>query len=261
MKILNSSNLKSETKKELSSSFESHSNTFKLPLAIHGVHLSKIFNNGKQTIALDDITISIEEGSFVAIVGASGSGKSTLLHLIAGLDRPTKVNGQILEVCGQSLLGRSESWLANFRARNIGFVLQFFGLLPTLTVLENVMIASYFGGDKRGERKKRAENVLKSVGLDDRFHYFPNQLSGGQKQRVAIARALVNHPRVLFADEPTGNLDTKSGKEVFDVLKMFNNEIGLTIVIVSHDNTVFNYSNRTIEISDGLIIKDNFLNI
>jgi putative ABC transport system ATP-binding protein len=234
-------------------------NTSKLTLAIRATHLSKIFNNGQQTVALNDVTINIEEGSFVAIIGASGSGKSTLLHLIAGLDRPTKVNGQILEVCGQSLLGRSESWLATFRARNIGFVLQFFGLLPTLTVLENVMIASYFGGSKRGERKKGAEDVLKSVGLDDRFHYFPNQLSGGQKQRVAIARALVNKPKILFADEPTGNLDTKSGKEIFNLLKKLNEKFGLTIVIVSHDTTIFNYSNRTIEISDGLIIKDNFL--
>ncbi len=257
---MNSSSKIFETRKELTHSLESQSNTSKIPLAINAAHLTKIFNNGQQTVALDNVTISIEEGSFVAIVGASGSGKSTLLHLIAGIDRPTKVDGQILEVCGKSLLDRSESWLASFRAQNIGFVLQFFGLLATLTALENVMLASYFGGNKRGIRKKSAEDILKSVGLDDRFHYFPNQLSGGQKQRVAIARALVNHPKILFADEPTGNLDTKNGKEIFDLLKELNKEIGLTIVIVSHDTTIFNYSNRTIEISDGLIIRDDFLN-
>ncbi|MFX0086677.1 MAG: ABC transporter ATP-binding protein [Candidatus Hodarchaeota archaeon] len=257
---MNSSSQISGTKKELNSSLESQSNNSKIPLAIRTMHLSKIFNNGQQTVALDDVTISIEEGSFVAIVGASGSGKSTLLHLIGGLDRPTKVDGQILEVCGQSLLDRSESWLASFRAQNIGFVLQFFGLLPTITVLENVMLASYFGGNKRGERKKSAEDILKSVDLDDRFNYFPNQLSGGQKQRVAIARALVNNPKILFADEPTGNLDTKNGQEIFDLLEKLNKDIGLTIVIVSHDTTIFNYSSRTIEISDGLIIRDDFLN-
>jgi putative ABC transport system ATP-binding protein len=226
------------------------------PLAIHAAHLSKIFNSGQQVIALDDVSLSIEEGSFVAIVGASGSGKSTLLHLLAGLDRPTKVNGQILEVGGRSLLGRSESWLASFRAHNIGFVLQFFGLLPTLNTLENVMMASYFGGSKRIKRRKISEEVLKLVGLADRMRHFPNQLSGGQKQRVAIARALVNNPSILFADEPTGNLDTKSGKEIFELLRKLNSENGLTVVMASHDTTIFDYSSRLIEISDGRIISD-----
>jgi putative ABC transport system ATP-binding protein len=249
-----------DSQKKLGSSIESPSlkSTSKIPLAIHAAHLSKIFNSGQQTIALDDVSLSIEERSFVAIVGASGSGKSTLLHLLAGLDRPTKVNGQILEVGGKSLLGRSESWLASFRAHNVGFVLQFFGLLPTLNVLENVMIASYFGGSKRGKRRKISEKVLGLVGLDNRMHHFTNQLSGGQKQRVAIARALVNNPSILFADEPTGNLDTKSGKEIFELLRKLNSENGQSIVMATHDTTIFNYSSRIIEISDGKIINDKF---
>lgn len=123
------------------------------------------------------------------------------------------------------------------------------------------MIASYFGGSKRGERRKKSEAVLKSVGLENRIRHFPNQLSGGEKQRVAIARALINNPSILFADEPTGNLDSKSGKEIFDLLKKLNEENGLTIAIVSHDTSVFHYANRIIEISDGKIIKDRFSNI
>lgn len=226
-----------------------------LPLmAVHALNLSKIFNGVQQTVALNDVSLSIEEGSFVAIIGASGCGKSTLLHLLAGLDRPTKTNGQLLEVCGQSLLGRSESWLASFRARNTGFVLQFFGLLPTMTVLENVMLAGYFGGCK--SRSSRAKQLLSSVSLDDRFNHYPSQLSGGQRQRAAIARALINEPKILFADEPTGNLDSKSGEEVFSLLQSLNRSSNITILLVSHDLRVQDFADRVIELQDGSIIRD-----
>ncbi|MFX1537329.1 MAG: ABC transporter ATP-binding protein [Promethearchaeota archaeon] len=181
-------------------------------LAVHTINLSKIYGEGQaRTEALRDVCLDIPKGSFVAIVGASGTGKSTLLHLLAGLDQPTPQENQILEVNGVSLLGRSENWLANFRAKHVGFVLQFFGLLPTLTALENSIIAAYFGGLASKERRELAEEALGAVGLSHRLDHFPSQLSGGEKQRVAIARAVVNKPDILFADEPTGNLDTENG--------------------------------------------------
>ena len=223
-------------------------------MVIHALNLTKVFNGVQQTVALDSVSLSIEEGSFVAITGASGSGKSTLLHLLAGLDRPTKTDGQLLEVCGQSLLGRSESWLASFRARHTGFVLQFFGLLPTLTTLENVMLAGYFGGCK--SRSSRAKQLLSSIGLADRFNHYPSQLSGGQRQRAAIARALINKPKILFADEPTGNLDSKSGEEVFSLLQDLNQSSNITILLVSHDLRVQDFAGRVIELQDGSIIRD-----
>ncbi len=225
-----------------------------LSLAVHVENLSKFFDNGEQTIALKSVSLTIEEGSFVAIVGASGSGKSTLLHLLAGLDQPTKEKNQVLEVCGESLLNRSENWLASFRARNAGFVLQFFGLLPTMTIFENVLLAGYFGKCK--DRNHRAKKLLSSLGLADRLHHYPSQLSGGQRQKVAIARALINEPKIVFADEPTGNLDSKSGEEVFSQLKHFNKTLGITVLLVSHDNRVETFADRVIELMDGSIIRD-----
>ena len=165
-----------------------------------------------------------------------------------------QTDGQVLEVCGQVLLDRSESWLASFRARHTGFVLQFFGLLPTMTVLENVMLAGYFGGCK--SRSSRAKQLLSSVSLDDRFNHYPSQLSGGQRQRASIARALINDPKVLFADEPTGNLDSKSGEEVFSLLRSLNRSSNITILLVSHDLRVQDYADRVIELQDGSIIRD-----
>lgn len=234
---------------------ESHSKPI-----IDATNLSKIYSNGYDTIALNKVNLAIFDKKFVAIYGSSGCGKSTLLHLLAGIDKVTKLkrtNNQKLEVNGVSLLDRSESFLAGFRASNIGFVLQFFGLLPTLTALENVMIAAYFGR-KKGKRNL-AMDTLKAVGLKDRMHHYPNQLSGGQKQRVAIARALVNKPTILFADEPTGNLDSKSGEEILELLKKLNDE-GLTIVMVTHDKSVFDYATRRIQLQDGTIVSDDLIN-
>ncbi|MHA2224652.1 MAG: ABC transporter ATP-binding protein [Candidatus Hodarchaeales archaeon] len=243
----------------MTSTYDKHSN--EREMIIFAQNLSKIYNNGHETIALNEVTLKIMRREFIAIYGSSGSGKSTLLHLLAGLDRPTKpTTASRLEINGISLIDRSESFLSNFRAHHIGFVLQFFGLLPTLTAIENVMIASYFAGSKRRERKKIAEKALKAVGLSDRLYYYPSQLSGGQKQRVAIARALVNNPLIIFADEPTGNLDTKSGKEVLELLKKLN-DCGLTVVMVTHDPTVFNYTTRCVELSDGSIVNDRLINL
>ncbi|MHA2281990.1 MAG: ABC transporter ATP-binding protein [Candidatus Hodarchaeales archaeon] len=225
------------------------------PLAIRAYNLYKVYNSNQKTVALDGVNLEIPSSSFVSIVGVSGSGKSTLLHLLAGLDQPTKYDdNQVLVVCGQNLLNRSESWLTNFRARHVGFVLQFFGLLPTLTVLENVMLAGYFGGHK--DRRNRAEELLASVGLNHRLSHFPSQISGGERQRVAIARSLVNNPDILFADEPTGNLDSRSGQEILDLLREFNLSRGITIIIVSHDNRVKALSDRVIELLDGQIVRD-----
>jgi len=217
-------------------------------------NLSKIYNNSHvETIALQNISLQISTGSFIAILGPSGSGKSTLLHLLAGLDQPSKEEGQLLELDDCPLLGKSESSLAEFRARNIGFVLQFFGLLPTLTVLENVMMAGYFGGIDGKVRRAKALEFLSLVGLEHRVNHLPSQLSGGQKQRVAIARALINSPKILFADEPTGNLDSTSGKEILELLKRLNVEQGITIIVVSHDPRVLDYCTEVIEIEDGHI--------
>ena len=238
--------LRTELKKE--------SSTINEDAIIIAQNLSKIYNNSHvQTIALQNVNLKIQQGSFVAILGPSGSGKSTLLHLLAGLDKPTKEENQILELDENTLLEKTESELAEFRAKNVGFVLQFFGLLPTLTVIENVMIAGYFGGIEGKERKAKALELLSLVGLDHRVDHLPSQLSGGQKQRVAIARALINSPKLLFADEPTGNLDSTSGKEILELLKKLNEEQGITIIIVSHDPRVLDYCTEVIEIEDGLI--------
>ncbi|NPD89711.1 MAG: ABC transporter ATP-binding protein [Asgard group archaeon] len=218
-------------------------------------NLSKVYNNSHvKTIALQNIDLKIQTGSFVAIIGPSGSGKSTLIHILAGLDKPTKEEEQLLQLDNYTILGKTESSLAEFRARNVGFVLQFFGLLPTLTVLENVMMAGYFGGIKDKVRKAKALELLSLVGLENRVNHLPSQLSGGQKQRVAIARALINSPKILFADEPTGNLDSTSGREILELLKKLNLEQGITIIVVSHDSRILDYCTEIIEIEDGKII-------
>lgn len=218
-------------------------------------NLSKVYRNSTvETIALNNVDLRINAGGFLAILGPSGSGKSTLLHLLAGLDQPTRKENQSLEINKFAILGKKESSLAEFRARNVGFVLQFFGLLPTLTALENVMMAGYFGGVDIKVRKQKAVELLSLVGLEERVNHLPSQLSGGQKQRVAIARALINSPKILFADEPTGNLDTKSGEEILELLKKLNKEHGLTIIVVSHDPRILDYCSEVIEIEDGTII-------
>ena len=231
-------------------------------------NLSKIYSSGEaKIIALEKASLKIEKGSFVVIVGPSGSGKSTLLHLLAGLDHPTLNEGkkQIgiehpkLEVIGDSLLNRNENWLSKFRAEHIGFVLQFFGLLPTLTVLENVMMAGYFNKKNAKERLEQSKRILDQVGLSDRLDFYPNQLSGGQKQRVAIARALVNEPEIIFADEPTGNLDSKTGEDILKLLIKISEDRSRTVIIVTHDLEVAKYCDQIIEIFDGRIVRNEMI--
>jgi putative ABC transport system ATP-binding protein len=211
----------------------------------------KVYNQGTpaEVNALQGVDMKIEEGDFVAIMGASGSGKSTLLNCISSLDKPTK--GKIL-VDSQDISKFDENELAIFRRNKIGFVFQFFNLIPGLTVLQNVELPMIFKGISESERKERAENILKQVELEKKISSKPNELSGGESQRVAIARALANNPVVIFADEPTGNLDSKSGKNVIEILKKLN-EDNKTIVLITHDQTIGNQTNRIIKMIDGKV--------
>ena len=199
---------------------------------------------------LKGVNLEIKEGEFVAIVGPSGSGKSTLINMITGIDRPT--SGEVY-VAGQRLTKLSENQVAKWRGRNIGVVFQFFQLLPTLTVLENVMMPMYYTGTYRGRRKERAMELLEMVDLPDVAHKYPSQISGGQQQRAAIARALANNPKVLVGDEPTGNLDAVSAGLVF---AMFEDLVaqGMTIVIVTHDRDLAGQIPRVEEVRDGQLV-------
>jgi putative ABC transport system ATP-binding protein len=192
-------------------------------------------------IALKEVTLDICKGEFVALMGPSGSGKSTLLHLMAAMDRPT--SGDI-HVLGQDLRKMSEREVAHWRNENIGFIFQQFNLIPVLTALENVELPLKLTNLKKAERTEHAITALKLVGLGDRLHHFPRQLSGGQEQRVAIARAIVTDPAVILADEPTGNLDAASAKEVLTILDKLNRDFGKTIVIVTHDPAAAQFANN-----------------
>jgi len=211
----------------------------------------KVYNEGTpaEVKALQGVDMKIEEGDFVAIMGASGSGKSTLLNCISSLDKPTK--GKIF-VDGQDISRFDEDELATFRRNKIGFIFQFFNLIPGLTVLQNVELPMIFKGIPESERKDRAMNILKQVELEKKIDSKPNQLSGGESQRVAIARALANNPVVIFADEPTGNLDSKSGKNVMEILNKLN-EDNKTIVLITHDQSIGNQTNRIIKMIDGKV--------
>ena len=199
---------------------------------------------------LKGVNLEIKEGEFVAIVGPSGSGKSTLINMITGIDRPT--SGEVF-VAGQRLTNLSENRVAKWRGRNVGVVFQFFQLLPTLTVLENVMMPMHYTGTFRGKRKERAMELLEMVDLPDVAHKYPSQISGGQQQRVAIARALANNPKVLVGDEPTGNLDAVSAGLVF---AMFEDLVaqGTTIVMVTHDRDLAGQIPRVEEVRDGQLV-------
>ena len=198
---------------------------------LSGVH--KVFYKGKESVVVfENLDFEVPEGQFLALMGPSGSGKTTLLNLIAGLDSPTQ--GSVV-VAGSELGGLSETEKAKFRARTIGFVFQSFNLLPVLTASQNVELALLLTGLPRAERKKRAETALRLVGLEGRMDHYPRQLSGGQEQRVAIARAIVNDPRIVIADEPTGDLDRKSADEVLDLMQKLSSEFKKTIIMVSHD--------------------------
>lgn len=208
-------------------------------------------NSGVITRVLYGIDLSIKEGEFVAIMGPSGSGKSTLMHIIGFLDRPT--DGEYF-FDGENIKNFNDDELAKIRNDRIGFVFQSFNLLPRTSVLDNVILPLLYSEDKKNHQAK-AKKALESVGLGERLHYLSNQISGGQKQRVAIARALVCDPKVIFADEPTGNLDSKSGATVMNILERLNKE-GKTIILVTHDMNVALHANRIVTIHDGEITKD-----
>ena len=218
---------------------------------IHAIGLTRRYNVGKTVVAaLSGVDLAIPRGEFSALVGPSGSGKSTLLNLIGGLDRPS---GGEVNVDSLSLGAATEQQLVRYRRERVGFIFQSFNLLPTFTAVENVETPMVLAEVHRSERRARATNLLESVGLAQRIFHKPNELSGGEKQRVAIARALVNRPALLLADEPTGNLDTKTGAAVLDLLCSFVKKDGLTLVMVTHDLEVASRADRIIHLRDGSI--------
>lgn len=222
------------------------------------INATRDFKIGEiETHALRGVNLSIEDGEFTALVGPSGSGKTTLLQLIGLLDQPT--SGQVF-INGQDATRLSRNQRADLRKGTIGFIFQFFALIPTLTAYENVEMPLLLNGTKPAERKARANEVLKAVGLSDRAHHRPDQLSGGQQQRVAVARALSINPKVILADEPTANLDTENGKQVMDIMQKLNKETGVTFVFATHDPRVISYANRVVTLQDGLITKDSKVN-
>lgn len=215
-------------------------------------NLVKTYGQGDNTVnAVDGISLSVNKGEFVAIVGASGSGKSTLLHLLGGVDRPT--GGKIF-IDGKEINSMNNDKLAVFRRRQIGIVYQFYNLIPILTVEENVSLPCDLDGNKPD--KERMTLILKSLGLYDRRNHLPNELSGGQQQRTSIARALINNPAILLADEPTGNLDSKSTEEIMSILKMSNRDFNQTIIMITHNLEIAKEADRIITIQDGKILRE-----
>ena len=219
-------------------------------LACQSLH-HEYLSGGKRLSVLKDITFALESGGFLSIVGPSGSGKTTLLGLLAGLDRPT--SGSVT-LDGVDLGALDEDARARFRRQRVGFVFQAFQLIPTLTARENVQVPMELAGDS--DAAARADELLARVGLVERSHHYPSQLSGGEQQRVAVARAFSTRPRILFADEPTGNLDAANGAIVIDTMTALNAEYGTTLVLVTHDLDLANLAHRTIRLADGNIISD-----
>ena len=215
-------------------------------IRLNNVH-KDYFMGGSVIRALDGVSTSIKKGDFVAIMGPSGSGKSTMMNMVGALDLATK--GEIF-LDGKDIEHLSESELAQIRGKKIGFVFQTFNLIPTMTALENVMLPMFFQGVSQDERRERAEKLMKKVNLFDRMEHLPSELSGGQRQRVAIARALANDPEVILADEPTGNLDSKTGREILEMFVKLNKE-GKTIIIVTHDMEVAGHARKILKMKDG----------
>ena len=203
------------------------------------------------TTVLDHVSFTVEEGSFVAIIGASGSGKSTLLHLLGGVDRPS--SGSVI-VDGEDIFSLSEQELSRYRRQKVSVVYQFYNLLPMLNVRANVLLPLELDGRRPDERQ--FQSILRLLGMEEKEFYYPNQLSGGQQQRVAIARALMTEPKVLLADEPTGNLDSKNSAEIISLLRESNRRLNQTILLVTHDSRIAEQADRILEISDGKIIRD-----
>ena len=218
-------------------------------------NITKIYKTGGiETAVLKNISFKVDDGEFVAIMGPSGSGKSTLMHILGALDSPT---GGVYLLDGKNMSALSDDELADIRKDKIGFVFQAYNLMPRATVLRNVVLPLMYAGVPRQEREEKAKQSLLSAGLpEDRWNHFSNQLSGGQMQRVAIARALVNDPSMILADEPTGNLDTKTGEIVLDSFQQLNNKYKRTIILITHERYVAEHAQRIINIRDGEIIKD-----
>jgi ABC-type lipoprotein export system ATPase subunit len=219
------------------------------PVVVETSELTKTFEGG--VCALEKVNLIIHAGEFVAVMGPSGSGKSTLLNLLGALDRPT---GGVCRVAGQDLARIKD--LDRFRSKTVGFVFQLHNLIPTLTAIENVEIPLEEEAMSDKQRRGRAESLLRLVGLGERMHFMPSQLSGGQRQRVAIARALANRPAIILADEPTGNLDSKSTDEIMDLLRQLNREQGTTFIVVTHNPAVARTADRIVTLRDGHIVRD-----
>ena len=220
---------------------------------LKALDLHKSYDLGRRLIeVLHGVSLEISEGEFLSLQGASGTGKSTLLHLLGGLDDPT--SGEVF-ASGQSLSAMSSARLAKWRNDEVGFVFQSYHLLPEFDALENVLLPARMAHANRAESQKRAESLLERVGLAKRKHHLPAELSGGEQQRVALARALINQPQLLLADEPTGNLDSKTGGEVLDLLCELQAEANLTMIIATHDDKVAKRARRTVQLVDGLMAK------
>lgn len=217
--------------------------------------LNKTYGKGENKVeALKNINLSVNKGEFVAIVGASGSGKSTLLHLLGGLDRPT--SGEVV-IDGESIYNYKEEKLAIFRRRKIGFIFQFFNLIPVLDVQENISLPALLDNDKID--KKYLDELISVLGLQNRKDHLPSELSGGQQQRVSIGRAILNKPSIIFADEPTGNLDSKNSKEVIELLKYTAKKYNQTLILITHDTNIATMADRVITLEDGEIISDKYM--
>jgi len=220
---------------------------------VEAVNLKKMYMLGKVPVdALRGVNLKVESGDFLAILGPSGSGKSTLLNLVGALDKPTE--GSML-IEGTDVSTLDDDQLADLR-RRIGFVFQFFNLIPRFNARENVELSMSIAGLSRAERRKRAEDLLETVGLKERMNHKPTELSGGEQQRVAIARALANNPKFFLMDEPTGNIDSKTATEIISLIKKLNEEKAVTIIMVTHDERLASQSRRIVQMFDGLIVKE-----
>ena len=215
-------------------------------------HISKLYGKGNTCVkALDDVSFSVEKGEFVSIVGPSGSGKSTLLHILGGVDKPTE--GKVM-IDGTDIHSLNEDKLAIFRRRQIGLVYQFYNLLPVLNVDENIVLPHLLDGRKM--EQERLDSIVEYLGLTERRKNLPSQLSGGQQQRVSIGRALFNHPAIILADEPTGNLDRKNGEEIIKLLKKSNRSQKQTLILITHDESIALQADRMIYLEDGKIVRN-----